>query len=307
MTAVLFIMLLGNVLGIPYGVQLNITTDTIPKSWSVVYEAPYSDHTKTSDFSRITDGCIFMGAKTNQHARTYVLGAFAETKVFLDPGKDNTKVAYLHNGVYWYNYNGKSVGFAPNSIITLNSADVKAPDSSGCELRLSWHLGQSFGGWRAGCKTGLNKNTVWWKVLLSGSCSFTDLPTAAPTESPTTAPTESSTTRPTELPTTSPTTGPTELPTTFPTTAPTESPTPRPTDSPTKDADTITILDTLTFLRKRATKTMSFLKEMRTSLESVKGRLEQLELAVEANGKMVATIKSRQEVMMTDSEDDKFD
>jgi len=58
------------------------------------------------------------------------------------------------------------------------------------------------------------------------------------------------------------------------------------------------ILETLTFLRRHATETAAFLKEMKTSLDNVKERVEEIELAVEVNGKMAATIKSRQEVMM---------
>jgi len=60
------------------------------------------------------------------------------------------------------------------------------------------------------------------------------------------------------------------------------------------------ILDTLSFLKKHATETASCLQEMRKSLDNVKGRLDDLESAVEANGQMAATIKSRQEVMMSE-------
>merc|ERR1719233_1714579 len=48
------------------------------------------------------------------------------------------------------------------------------------------------------------------------------------------------------------------------------------------------ILDTMSFLKKHATETASCLQEMKKSLDNVKGRLEDLESAVEANGKMAA-------------------
>jgi len=61
-----------------------------------------------------------------------------------------------------------------------------------------------------------------------------------------------------------------------------------------------TIVDTLSLLKSQAIETTSFLKEIMTNLDNVKGRLEKLELAVVDNGKMAVAIKSRQEVMMTE-------
>ena len=68
----------------------------------------------------------------------------------------------LNNGTYFYNNPDKSMGFAANSTIQQNSADVRDRDcdkNQGGHLRLSWHRDDErgvFGGWRYGCEVGLN-------------------------------------------------------------------------------------------------------------------------------------------------------
>ena len=43
----------------------------------------------------------------------------------------------LSNGVYWYNFRGKSFGFSPNSKITLEPGDT-TDDTETNDRRLSW-------------------------------------------------------------------------------------------------------------------------------------------------------------------------
>merc|ERR1719320_1434863 len=111
------------------------------------------------------------------------IGAFGETSEFLYPGSPSQSTAYYHNGLYWYWYSGKSVGFASVSEIWLNSADTSSDD---CDWRLSWHLDQSSGGWRVGCVTGLNGDVGYYKYILTGPCSGVSLtpPSLLPTVSP---------------------------------------------------------------------------------------------------------------------------
>jgi hypothetical protein len=75
--------------------------------------------------------------------------------------------ARLANGAYWYNCVGQSFGFAASASISLGSADTA---SDQCEYRLSWHVDSSSGGWRAGCATGLNSDSSYYKQIyvLSG-------------------------------------------------------------------------------------------------------------------------------------------
>lgn len=72
--------------------------------------------------------------------------------------------AYWAWGTYWYHVQGRSIGFAPNSHISLNSADTN--NHGGSHLRLSWHYHQPYGGWRCGQYMGLNGNTHWKKLVM---------------------------------------------------------------------------------------------------------------------------------------------
>ena len=101
------------------------------------------------------------------------------------------------------------------SLVNLKPADTSLSHADG---RLSWHLDQTIGGYRAGSLTNLNSNSVWRKVIYY--CNL--FPTARPTADPimSTAPT-----LPTTIPSSSPSVSPTQ-PTEIPTTAiPTTSPT----------------------------------------------------------------------------------
>lgn len=103
-----------------------------------------------------------------------VVGAGARTAVFAVTTGDNTT---LDNGTYFYNSANQSRGFAPNSTISLMSADVEnmAPCAAGNgDLRLSRHHTPratpfilNFG-YRAGCGD-LNSSTEPQAVYQSDS------------------------------------------------------------------------------------------------------------------------------------------
>ena len=79
----------------------------------------------------------------------------------------------LENGSYFYFTANKSIGFAPNSTINQNGADVenRIPcDAGNGDLRLSWHL-EGSGGWRAGCSISLNTSPEPRAVYQSSSSS----------------------------------------------------------------------------------------------------------------------------------------
>ena len=81
----------------------------------------------------------------------------------------------LENGCYFYFTASKSIGFAPNSTINQDSADIEnAPTFGSCDagngdLRLSWHLGED--GWRAGCSDWLQGSSEPRAVYQSSSSS----------------------------------------------------------------------------------------------------------------------------------------
>ena len=68
----------------------------------------------------------------------------------------------FYGGAYWYFTDGYSFGFAPNFTINQSSADSFDQSSN---LRLSWHLVRSNGGWRLGNITYLNDDTNYYKKI----------------------------------------------------------------------------------------------------------------------------------------------
>ena len=64
----------------------------------------------------------------------------------------------LHENTWWYFTRSYSVGFSESQIINQFTADVLDLQKNS---RLSWHLTENVGGWRAGNLTHLNNsNTV---------------------------------------------------------------------------------------------------------------------------------------------------
>ena len=91
---------------------------------------------------------------------TFVVGAYGLASEVQTQTALNTP--HLSNGVYWYFTPGQSFGFLKDNTLEQNSADIGTtnPDS-----RLSWHLDNKYGGYRAGANIGLNYDTTWKKII----------------------------------------------------------------------------------------------------------------------------------------------
>ena len=207
----------------------NIDILTELNGWTLCYDVIYATATTTSDLSSCAQGddyYVFVGAKKNSSSTNVYIGAFAPNSV-LTITTSSTSIAYKPtlNGynVYWYNYPSNSFGFAPNSTINLNSADI-VNRYGNQDNRLSWHL-TTGGGWRAGKYTELNSDATWHKIIYYKYCP----PTSDPTTYPTTYPTK----YPTSNPTINPTIEPTIYPTIYPSVNPSSHPTIYPTTTPT--------------------------------------------------------------------------
>lgn len=106
--------------------------------------------------------------------RVFALAAIGERRVVIPPadedvGTEDTAVA--HNGAYWYCVDGMSFGFAPTSEVQLQDADTTevggGRENAGGDRRLSWHMGNGCGGYRAGRETdidGAGSGREWLKV-----------------------------------------------------------------------------------------------------------------------------------------------
>ena len=89
---------------------------------------------------------VFVGARSPEG--TITIGAVgARDEVLKETPKTRP---HEHNGVAWYLTKGASFGFAPAGC-AVNQIDADNLDSQGA-FRLSWHLDNDCGGYRAGYK-----------------------------------------------------------------------------------------------------------------------------------------------------------
>ena len=127
------------------GVQLNMSVAQATAMGFVKLKEWGQDHcTANADFV-VPKGTkhVLLGAKSTMASDSFLLCAMGDPSIAFAKTTSNS-VAKEHNGVYWYNVDSKSIGFAPQSKIGLSSADDL--DDEG-EKRLSWHWGR---GYRAG-------------------------------------------------------------------------------------------------------------------------------------------------------------
>ena len=134
----------------------------------VCYDQPYSHATTQADL----DACqgagvthVLVGAKASAGASTLALLAAGRASQALAP-TSSTGTAYAENGAYWYNFNGRSSGFADSSSIWIGPSDSYSR-VNGCHKRLSWLRQTGWGGWRAGCTLNLENSATWRKVMYS--------------------------------------------------------------------------------------------------------------------------------------------
>ncbi len=88
---------------------------------------------------------VFVGARSTSSS-AFLLGAFGVSDWVFANTWDMYR-AHENNGVYWYNFPGRSFGFSPSADVYLNSADTTSSDPG---RRLSWHIDNGSGGYRAG-------------------------------------------------------------------------------------------------------------------------------------------------------------
>ena len=147
---------------VQYGVAVS---NLIQSGCSLCYNKFYGDRTTTSIIESCTGKWLFVGAVASDSS-TFLLGAYGLASDVLTQTALNTP--HLSNGVWWYFTPGQSFGFADTSVIRQSPADYA--DYPGTDIhtqsRLSWHLDQPFGGFRAGRNIFLNEDSsVWHKQI----------------------------------------------------------------------------------------------------------------------------------------------
>jgi hypothetical protein len=218
----------------PSGPQQNIDKSVVESAgWTLCWSGTYGG---TDLLSNITTACdqeyiMYAGGLTN-NSNLMLLAAGKREMVFtIQPGVSNQTL--LENGSYWYFNTGYgSMGFAPNSTIQQNSADVYAAwggDLDDGSLRLSWHTGHCgdgniCGGWRVGTVVGLNGGTEYTRYIYESTGGDALIP--EPTPTPTETPLETPTPTPTPIETVEPSPTPTETVEPTPEPIPTQNPEP---------------------------------------------------------------------------------
>ena len=144
----------------PSGPQQNVSEQTlIDNGWTKFYEQTYATVTSTAAPYRPSEQYVILSGKA-VGSSTILLAAAAPTSQVFTGTVINTP--QLINGTYWYNTPNKSIGFAPTATIAQNSADTANLSD---DLRLSWHLHPSVGGYRLGSFNGLNSSTAYLKQV----------------------------------------------------------------------------------------------------------------------------------------------
>ena len=137
-------------------------SDLTSQGFKLCYDAPFSHSTSQTSLNNCNyhpEAKVFIGAVNGDSGKFAVAAGGVAGKVFAKTA--STEAALLSNGVYWYNVDGKSFGFSPNSRIFLADADTYDINS---ESRLSWHVNGD-GGWRAGSANSLSDDDNWRKVI----------------------------------------------------------------------------------------------------------------------------------------------
>ena len=138
----------------------------------IVYDYPYSHVTTYDEIEAIRDQCnsstIMCVGGGNQSEGLLRVVACGDCLNLTTLTQFNQTT--FTGCAYWHFAFGYSFGFAPNSIIEHNSADIQDPDSN---LRLSWYLDELNGGFRLGNLTDLIYDDAYFKkVFLTSPSKF---------------------------------------------------------------------------------------------------------------------------------------
>jgi hypothetical protein len=140
----------------PSGIQQNVSEQTLRNNgWTLFYEQTYGTVIgNTTTPIRPSGQYVILTGKAVGSSTLPILAAAPTAQVFTETVANTPQ---LLNGTYWYyslstlepggGVEMGSIGFAPTSVINQRPADTQDPTD---ELRLSWHLLASQGGWRLG-------------------------------------------------------------------------------------------------------------------------------------------------------------
>ena len=137
----------------PSGPQQNVSEQTLRNNgWTLFYEQTYGTVLdSTASQLRPSGQYVILSGKAVGSTNILLAAAAPTAQVFTETVINTPQ---LLNGTYWYytldiNIDSivGSIGFAPTATIDQSVADTTDISNP---LRLSWHLSDSYGGWRLG-------------------------------------------------------------------------------------------------------------------------------------------------------------
>jgi hypothetical protein len=153
---------------LPFGIHNNVPISRF-YGWFYAYNKPYNHKTTSTEIDAIINSCLpttilcLGGVDNTNNVLRVVSCGFCS--VVLSKTPKNTPT--LHNGAYWYYSpdveNSRSMGFAPNSSIKQENADIVDIFNN---QRVSWQLNEISGGWRLGSLIDLDNSTDYNKTMI---------------------------------------------------------------------------------------------------------------------------------------------
>ena len=146
---------------VPSGVQLDIP-DRFLEGWTAHYDDDYDEETKTAELLSVPGSAkfIFVGARDPEGKIT--IGAVGARDAVLQQTDDEQ--TRRDNEVEWYLTPEMSFGFAPaGARISQNPADNSSSEGP---KRLSWHIDEGGGGYRAGDHGHVSDMPTGWRKLV---------------------------------------------------------------------------------------------------------------------------------------------
>ncbi|KAK3279391.1 hypothetical protein CYMTET_12723, partial [Cymbomonas tetramitiformis] len=154
----------------PHGVQREVPEEVVTGGgWELCYDGLESLKAAAGGqyyFANCEGEHILLAARGSVDSKNALLLLAAGRRAEVLRETHSEEAAEEHNGAFWYNVRGRSVGFAPSSAVSLQLMDVRHRYTQ-CEGRLSWRvvgLGHASAGGRAGCATWNAAAGEWRKV-----------------------------------------------------------------------------------------------------------------------------------------------
>ena len=137
-------------------------SNLLNNGWTQCYNDTYAVNLLPNVTDMIVSQCnkgkLLLACKPVANS-SYTLAAMGLRSDVLYNCSTNNTCTHVANGIGWYFSDSYSWGFV-NGIdsVTRNTCDTGSGNPT---LRLCWHTGQSYGGYRCGSTLGLNSDTTW--------------------------------------------------------------------------------------------------------------------------------------------------